>query len=80
MITEGFGRISMAQNTFNLFKHFNGKIASINGSTQIRAGVIRPEVIISHSEEIESKKLQEKDMIISEDSLVRIIRSFWKSC
>ena len=75
MITEGFGRISMAQNTFNLFKHFNGKIASINGSTQIRAGVIRPEVIISHSEEIESKKLQEKDMIISEDSLVRIIRS-----
>ena len=74
MITEGFGRISMAQNTFNLFKHFNGKIASINGSTQIRAGVIRPEVIISHSEEIKSK-LQEKDMIISEDSLVRIIRS-----
>lgn len=44
--TEGFGKINMARKTFELLKHFNGKKASIHGHTQIRAGVIRPEIII----------------------------------
>ncbi|MGD2200469.1 MAG: hypothetical protein PVJ38_02415 [Candidatus Bathyarchaeota archaeon] len=43
--TESFGEMPMAHHTFNLFKTLEGKIASINGSTQIRAGVVRPEVI-----------------------------------
>lgn len=50
IITEGFGRISMAQRTFNLLKAREGVQASINGATQIRAGVIRPEVIITYPE------------------------------
>lgn len=75
MLTEGFGEIAMAEGTFNLFKQFEGKFASINGSTQIRAGVIRPEVMIPHTEDIESIELKESDMIISENSPVRIIRA-----
>jgi hypothetical protein len=46
IITEGFGEVHMAQQTFDLLKKHEGKIASINGATQIRAGVIRPEIII----------------------------------
>jgi hypothetical protein len=46
IVTEGFGEIHMAQQTFTLLKSMEGQIASINGATQIRAGVIRPEVII----------------------------------
>jgi hypothetical protein len=46
MITEGFGRIDMARATFELLTRNDGKPASMNGATQIRAGVIRPEVII----------------------------------
>lgn len=46
VITEGFGTINMAERTFALFKSLDGKLASINGATQIRAGVIRPEVIV----------------------------------
>ena len=46
VITEGFGKIGMARATFELFKKRAGLLASINGATQIRAGVIRPEVII----------------------------------
>ncbi len=46
VITEGFGVIDMAARTFGLFQSLQGKIASINGATQIRAGVIRPEVIV----------------------------------
>ncbi len=46
MITEGFGRIRMAQRTFDLFRQLAGEECSINGATQIRAGVMRPEVIV----------------------------------
>lgn len=46
VITEGFGKIPMADKTFELLKMNAGRKASINGATQIRAGVIRPEVII----------------------------------
>lgn len=46
VITEGFGRIPMAGATFELLRAHDGARASINGATQIRAGVIRPEVIV----------------------------------
>jgi hypothetical protein len=36
----------MAQKTFALFSAHAGEKASISGATQIRAGVIRPEIII----------------------------------
>lgn len=46
VVTEGFGQINMAQKTFDLLKKHEGEMACINGATQIRAGVIRPEVVI----------------------------------
>jgi hypothetical protein len=46
VVTEGFGRIRMAETTFALFRSLVGKKASMNGATQIRAGVIRPEVVV----------------------------------
>ena len=75
IITEGFGRIGMAERTYALLSSNEGKFASINGSTQIRAGVIRPEVIIPHSFDNELQNFCEEDMIISEGSVVRVIRT-----
>jgi len=46
IITEGFGRIAMAKRTFDLLASKVGRRASCSGATQIRAGVIRPEVIV----------------------------------
>ncbi len=46
VITEGFGDIHMAGATFELLKSRVGRQASMNGATQIRAGVIRPEVVV----------------------------------
>lgn len=46
MLTEGFGTIPMAQKTFTLLAAHAGQKASLSGATQIRAGVIRPEVVI----------------------------------
>jgi transcription antitermination factor NusG len=54
-----------------------GRFASINGATQIRAGVIRPEIVIPLSNE----ELMEKHQEISESggikagSVVRVIRA-----
>jgi hypothetical protein len=47
VLTEGFGGISMAAATYELLARHQGRAASISGATQIRAGVIRPEVIIA---------------------------------
>jgi hypothetical protein len=40
--------MKMSQRTFDLLKSFEGYNAAVNGSTQIRAGVLRPEIIIPH--------------------------------
>lgn len=47
IVTEGFGAIGMARRTFDILSACEGSIASINGTTQIRAGVQRPEIIVS---------------------------------
>jgi hypothetical protein len=51
IITEGFGKMAMAHRTHAIFKDLDGTTASINGATQIRAGVIRPEIIIPQSQQ-----------------------------
>jgi hypothetical protein len=46
VLTEGFGRIPMAARTWRLLTAHRGEHASVSGATQIRAGVMRPEIII----------------------------------
>lgn len=46
IVTEGFGDIAMAKRTFDLLKSHAGDEASVNGATQIRAGVMRPEIVV----------------------------------
>lgn len=46
VVTEGFGDIAMATKTFDILNERNGDEASISGATQIRAGVLRPEIIV----------------------------------
>ena len=50
IITEGFGELPMAHRTFELLSSMEGRMASINGATQIRAGVLRPELIIPYDD------------------------------
>jgi hypothetical protein len=60
ILTEGFGKMRMAAKTFNFLNRFEGSLACINGATQIRAGVIRPEIIIP-IEEISSGLREAKE-------------------
>jgi hypothetical protein len=58
ILTEGFGLIAMTAGTFRLLQSLQGRIASINGATQIRAGVIRPEIIVPGADREELLKAQ----------------------
>jgi len=46
IISEGFGTHPMDERIFDLLKSSEGKRASIDGSTQIRTRILRPEIII----------------------------------
>ncbi len=50
ILTEGFGKIAMAGRTFELLQRHEGHMASCSGATQIRAGVMRPEIIIARKD------------------------------
>jgi len=75
ILTEGFGTIPMAPKTFALLSAHAGQKASISGATQIRAGVIRPEIIIPHSGPAAATKLAQAEREgIQLGDPVRIIR------
>lgn len=46
ILMEGFLPANMKPETFETFAEFHGTTVSLNGTTHIRAGVIRPEVIL----------------------------------
>lgn len=75
VVTEGFGKIRMAHATFELLKKRAGRLTSINGATQIRAGVIRPEVIIP-LEDAPAKSAADDEMssVLQVGTAIRAIR------
>ena len=74
ILTEGFGAIPMAAKTFKLLSTHAGRKASISGATQIRAGVIRPEIIIPKGEGDGGTAAQTQREGIRLGDPVRIIR------
>ena len=77
ILTEGYGRIPMGNRSFELLQQHNGKFTSVNGATQIRAGVIRPEIVIPLTANDSTGSGSDKDTVsgISAGSLVRVIRA-----
>jgi len=73
VVTEGFGSLPMAGRAFELFRELEGREASINGATQIRAGVIRPEVIVPRPE-VPVADEAESDGELRVGAAIRIVR------
>lgn len=76
IITEGFGEIAMAERTFALLKSRQGDEAAVNGATQIRAGVMRPEIVIPLSEEEKQEETEPEHTVglLDVGAPVRVIR------
>jgi hypothetical protein len=77
VVTEGFGKLPMANRTFELLKACEGRRVSVSGATQIRAGVLRPEIIAPRFEDmarVEADGDAGAGVGLSVGSLIRAIR------
>lgn len=75
LITEGFGGLPIANRTFDLLRERRGRRASLSGATQIRAGVIRPEIIVTDLDSDWEGQAQEAPSLeLAVDAPVRLIR------
>lgn len=50
ILMEGFGNLGMRRHVFEALRALEGREACINGATQIRAGAIRPEIVVPFPE------------------------------
>jgi hypothetical protein len=74
ILTEGFGQITMARRAFDLLAKNEGKKASCSGATQIRAGVIRPEIIIAQKDGAAPVEDEREPKGLEVGSIVRVVR------
>jgi hypothetical protein len=77
VLTEGFGRIPMASRTWRLLQQHRGEVASVSGATQIRAGVLRPEILVPRPGAGASAVEAGVEGGLEPGSLVRAIREPW---
>jgi len=83
VVTEGFGELAMADRTFELLHNLDGRRASLSGATQIRAGVIRPEIIVPQLEEpleTATSAISSAPTELRVGSQIRIIREPYFGC
>jgi len=74
IVTEGFGFLPMSARIVELLKEFAGKEVSINGATQVRAGALRPELIVSEVAASARSVATQFETGLNIGSMVRLIR------
>lgn len=75
VVTEGFGQIAMAERSFSLLQSRERQDAAVNGATQIRAGVMRPEIVIPTGNADSSGREQAaEEGYLEIGALLRVIR------
>ena len=76
IITEGFGSLPLSNRAYTLLREMDGREASINGATQVRAGAVRPEIIIPHTVETATHSAEQESSAagLEVGSRIRIIR------
>lgn len=79
ILMEGFGtNLNMRPEVFAALKALDGKQCSINGKTQIRAGAIRPEIIVpfpDYDGELDKVHFVDEDLKLGQQ--VRVINHPW---
>jgi hypothetical protein len=74
ILMEGFGHLAMRERVFRALQALEGREASINGATQIRAGAIRPEIIVpfpDHEREAAARVPVDEDLSLGQK--IRVI-------
>jgi hypothetical protein len=81
ILMEGFGRLDMRAEAFETLKALEGRLTCLNGATQIRAGAIRPEIVVPFPDYVGDHAKQEliyEDLIM--DLEVRVINDPYFGC
>ncbi len=73
IITEGFGDLPIAARVIEITRKYDQKQCSLNGKTQVRAGAVRPELIIPNEGETHSDGTVE-ELSLEVGAPVRLIR------
>lgn len=75
IVTEGFGELAISNRVLETLATHHGKYASMNGATQVRAGAVRPEIIVGLDAEIGQQDVLEPTSTGLElGAMVRVIR------
>lgn len=74
VLTEGFGHIRMAERSWRLLRANEGQQASVSGATQIRAGVMRPEILIPRQQTAFEAAPESSESGLEVGTQLRVIR------
>jgi hypothetical protein len=77
VVTGGFGRVPMDADTFELLRAYAGQLVCVSGWTRVRAGAVRPEVIVPLAEEPTASATHELAPELAVGSLVQVVRAPW---
>jgi hypothetical protein len=73
IITEGFGSAPMSPRTFETIAAYDGQEIGIDGTTRLRGGLARPEIIIPLARTTSVRWLEEKGPKLAVGSNVRLL-------
>jgi hypothetical protein len=77
IIMEGFGTVPMCQRTFELLAQHDGTEVAIDGTTRLRGGLARPEIIIPLSRTTSVRWLEESGPRLEVGTQVRLLSSLY---
>jgi hypothetical protein len=73
VVTEGFGSVPMSPRTFELLAAYDGQEVAIDGTTRLRGGLARPEIIIPLARTTAVKWLEESGPKMEVGTQVRLL-------
>jgi hypothetical protein len=75
ILSEGFGSLSLAPRILDLLKPLDGREVSLHGATQVRAGAVRPELIVPLEADAAKDTAEVRAPSLETGRKVRIIRA-----
>ncbi len=73
VVTDGFGDLAISHRVLDALEGLDGKSASMNGKTQVRAGAVRPELIVD-IEGVSTREQGEKELVLEVGAEIRLLR------
>jgi hypothetical protein len=77
VVTGGFGRVPMDADAFALLQSHAGRLVCLTGWTRVRAGAVRPEIIVPLAEAATASVTHDVVPELAVGSRVQIVRAPW---